>query len=183
MSQEILGVKCETIDDDAGDLARLAVDVVRLSLRHGNVRDLDTVECRIAARCSSGLHLGGTAPNSQLPRPLRSVSSVTIGSTRAQLAHFEAPPQERDRREIKGLDALRCEHLRLLPPRCIAERHVVQDERRHERQLELDGAANREIAARLVFHVRLDRREEVVDVDGPHGDRERPAAAGPGALR
>ena len=78
--------------------------------------------------------------------------------------------QQRQQLDLR-LDVLGRDHLRLLAPRRVAERDVVEHQLRLQPELEIDSAANRQVAPGRLLDALLDGTDEFLDVDGTDRNR------------
>ena len=95
----------------------------------------------------------------------RSVSSAMTGSTRLRRTSSKCRSQQRQQRDLR-LELLRRQQVRRLRPRRVAEAHVVGDDPRPQPELEVDAAADGDLASGRRLDARLDGTDELVGVDG-----------------
>ena len=170
-SLRVAGVQRKRFDHDRRHVAGLAVAEC-----HRAVGDRDIADREAAQRCARR-RWGASRRRGRQRRKLPVALAARIGLERdrrfdqLETDNLEALAQERQKLDL-GLDVLRRDHLRLLAPRRVAERDIIEHQLGLQSQLEIDPAADRQIAPGGVLDPLLDRTDEFLDVDGADGDRD-----------
>ena len=168
--QCIACVHRKVFDDNRRDLTGLAV-----AERHRSVGDRDIADREAPQRCAGwGLRVGVCRGRQRRKFPVALAARIGFERNRRpdqlEADDLEALVQQRQQLDLR-LDVLGRDHLWLLAPRRVAERDVVEHQLRLQTELEIDSAANRQVAPGRLLDALLDGTDEFLDVDGTDRNR------------